>query len=186
MRIPIEIEVEDDDELEAIVIVLSGVGRLLEERTVRRLTPASDRAVATLGRVAEQLKTKPKRTKAELHLLDRLFQLEDDHRRAMAALSAVARQRDELRAQVSGGPRWWRRAADPTWWPPKVGDKLRRRTSEGVALLCHVVAVFDHAGSTYAAIACWAESRWVYEVIDAGHARFQYYPELLTAADAPT
>lgn len=60
---------------------------------------------------------------------------------------------------------------DSTWWPPKVGDKLRQfdRIERGpIARLCHVVAVFDHDGRSHATIAWYGthRQRWHYEVID--------------------
>lgn len=56
--------------------------------------------------------------------------------------------------------------ADASWWPPKVGDKLRHMDG-GEIYLCHVVAVFDHAGETHATIGYFGKhrKRWFYETI---------------------
>ena len=68
----------------------------------------------------------------------------------------------------------------PAWWPPKVGDKLRRFANPSEQPLNHVVAVFDHAGETLAVSAEWLphKSRWSYETIDVTTAEFGlYYPD---------
>lgn len=64
----------------------------------------------------------------------------------------------------------------PKWWPPKVGDKLRRATRHGagagrvkrVDALLHVVAVFkDKAGEKRIVTAEWfpTKRRWNYAVM---------------------
>ena len=65
----------------------------------------------------------------------------------------------------------------PSWWPPKVGDKLRHFTLHSsdtesdrlvqVHALVHVVAVFEHDGDTLATVAEWwpGSRRWNYETI---------------------
>lgn len=58
-RIPIVIEVDDADEVEAIATILSRAESLISEGRARRLTPAAERAVATLGRVAVELTRVP-------------------------------------------------------------------------------------------------------------------------------
>jgi hypothetical protein len=76
------------------------------------------------------------------------------------------------------------------WWPPKVGDRLRKFTLHGsggntvrqVHALCHVLAVFDHDGETRATIAEWLPTRrrWNYETIGVIEAlpRFsKYWPD---------
>ena len=60
----------------------------------------------------------------------------------------------------------------PTWWPPKVGDKLRGVRSPDAANdpLLHVVAVFRHVASNddgdHIVVAEWnvTRQRWMYEV----------------------
>lgn len=61
----------------------------------------------------------------------------------------------------------------PSWWPPKVGDKLRM-DSNGEEYLCHVVSVFDHDGKTLATIAYYGKhrQRWHYEVVRSIDAHF--------------
>lgn len=63
---------------------------------------------------------------------------------------------------------------EPSWWPPKVGDKLRKhsqREIDGkvtlVHALIHVVSVFEHDGETIATVAEWwpTKKHWHYVVI---------------------
>ena len=79
-------------------------------------------------------------------------------------------------------------AADASWWPPKVGDKLRHFTLHGgsggevhrVHALVHVVAVFAHDGRDLATVAEWFPSRkrWSYETISITKAQFgEYWPD---------
>lgn len=79
--------------------------------------------------------------------------------------------------------------AHELWWPPKIGDKLRHFTLHGsngptgtvqVDALCHVLAVFDHAGETHATVAEWfpVRRRWHYETISIVQAHVgTYWPD---------
>ena len=76
---------------------------------------------------------------------------------------------------------------DPSWWPPRVGDKLRHFTLHEIAghvtqvhALAHVVAVFEHNGETMATVAEWFPSRrrWNYETIRGWlDGRMTYWPD---------
>lgn len=56
---------------------------------------------------------------------------------------------------------------EPSWWPPAVGDKLKRPEGGSEETVCHVVSVFEHAGKTHAAVAWYSKKkqRWFYDVI---------------------
>lgn len=76
-----------------------------------------------------------------------------------------------------------------SWWPPKVGDRLRRFTLHGaggmrvkqVHALVRVVAVFEHDGEIHATVAEWfpTRRRWHYETIQGwcGPAIGEYWPD---------
>lgn len=70
--------------------------------------------------------------------------------------------------------------SEASWWPPKVGDKLRRFTTRrGPHALKEVLAVFEHRGKTLATVAEWlpGSHQWVYDTITGIHARYSYWPD---------
>lgn len=70
----------------------------------------------------------------------------------------------------------------PSWWPPKVGDKLRKfdHVERGaIARLCHVVSVLEHAGSVKAVVAYYGIHRkwWHYEIVTSLNATWEFWPD---------
>lgn len=62
--------------------------------------------------------------------------------------------------------------AKPTWWPPVVGDKIRKLIG-GEQILHHVVSVFHHADETYVVLAWFGKHKqwWHFIVVDELSAR---------------
>lgn len=62
----------------------------------------------------------------------------------------------------------------PDWWPPAVGDRLRWAAENRTEYMCHVVAVFEHAGKHHVAVAWYGKTKqwWHYEVFGSIDAYF--------------
>ncbi len=66
----------------------------------------------------------------------------------------------------------------PSWFPPKVGDRLWTVNHTHIPKLAHVVAAFNHDDCERFVVAIWWASlqRYTYEIVNPLECEWKYWP----------